>query len=446
MTREPYESKAHIRKKRLLTIGGAIMLAIGFIGAIHFGSILINESAHQEIYPTNQRPVPIFFGLIISPLYAEIAFVIIGVVGFSLAVHGVAMYKKVSSNSDYFNITNIIIFVDFVVIFVVFYFLLSTESTSKWFEKTMNINRGPSAYFPLHFITTLMAVLIYSGIIYMIYRIQTAGENKFNDYKDDNLLFSKAENDKREDIIANVTRIYKGNTKEENDKKVKKEFERWLKERFHVKEKDESLPVIGLDAGAAAGLAALIVSFAVAFLANFVQIPILDYEVELPADSNDNQYQIKINNYGNAPAKHVLLNLEQSRVNFTGFIINPYLANHVTEEHNTTLGSGKGFIDIEDIPAFSRTDIIAEMDASSVKDRNNSKLTVNVRSDESVGKVNTMVLGVYYVPILIVALVVPILFWIGTIPRDEKNAFRAVLLLFEGVVVGAVFVSFYYRA
>jgi hypothetical protein len=61
---------AYTMKKRLLIISGAIMLAIGFMGAIPFGSIVINEAEQQELNPTTQRPEPIFFG-IISPLYAE---------------------------------------------------------------------------------------------------------------------------------------------------------------------------------------------------------------------------------------------------------------------------------------------------------------------------------------------------------------------------------------
>ena len=61
---------AYTMKKRLLIISGAIMLAIGFMGAIPFGSIVINEAAQQELDLTTQRPEPIFFG-IISPLYAE---------------------------------------------------------------------------------------------------------------------------------------------------------------------------------------------------------------------------------------------------------------------------------------------------------------------------------------------------------------------------------------
>jgi hypothetical protein len=79
-------------KKRLLIISGAIMLAIGIIGAISFGSIVINEAAQQQLNPTTQRPNNIYG--IISPLYAELAFMIIGVVGFSLLVLGAALRKE----------------------------------------------------------------------------------------------------------------------------------------------------------------------------------------------------------------------------------------------------------------------------------------------------------------------------------------------------------------
>ena len=79
-------------KKRLLIISGAIMLAIGIIGSISFGSIVINEAAQQQLNPTTQRPNNIYG--IISPLYAEIAFMTIGVVGFSLLVLGATLRKE----------------------------------------------------------------------------------------------------------------------------------------------------------------------------------------------------------------------------------------------------------------------------------------------------------------------------------------------------------------
>ncbi len=43
-------------EKRGLDIIGAIILAIGFIGAIPFNSIVINKASQQEINPTNAHP------------------------------------------------------------------------------------------------------------------------------------------------------------------------------------------------------------------------------------------------------------------------------------------------------------------------------------------------------------------------------------------------------
>lgn len=83
---------AFTMKKRLLIISGAIMLAIGFIGSMSFGSIVIEEAANQELNPTTQRPNPIYG--IISPLYAELTFITICVVGFSLLVFGVTLRKE----------------------------------------------------------------------------------------------------------------------------------------------------------------------------------------------------------------------------------------------------------------------------------------------------------------------------------------------------------------
>lgn len=63
-----------------------------------FSSIVINEAAQQELDPTTQRPEPIFFG-IISPLYAEMVFMAIGVVGFSLLVLGGSMHQEEEEES-----------------------------------------------------------------------------------------------------------------------------------------------------------------------------------------------------------------------------------------------------------------------------------------------------------------------------------------------------------
>jgi hypothetical protein len=43
-------------KKRVLIIIGAIILAIGFIGASLLVSIVTNKASQQEINPTNAHP------------------------------------------------------------------------------------------------------------------------------------------------------------------------------------------------------------------------------------------------------------------------------------------------------------------------------------------------------------------------------------------------------
>ena len=43
-------------EKKVLIIIGAIILAIGFIGAIPFSSIVTNKASQQEINPTNAHP------------------------------------------------------------------------------------------------------------------------------------------------------------------------------------------------------------------------------------------------------------------------------------------------------------------------------------------------------------------------------------------------------
>jgi hypothetical protein len=72
-------------KKRFLEIIGAIMSVIGFIDAIPFGSIAINESSQQEINPTDAYPKKPIYG-IISPLYAKMVFIITGSVGVAVIV------------------------------------------------------------------------------------------------------------------------------------------------------------------------------------------------------------------------------------------------------------------------------------------------------------------------------------------------------------------------
>src|SRR5215213_3532042 len=90
--------------------------------------------------------------------------------------------------------------------------------------------------------------------------------------------------------------------------------------------------------------------------------------------------------------------VEQNGATFTSFSINPLLRKTSYGRKLNNYRNGKGFIGIENISAFSRIDIAAaEVGPSGVKDEDNSKLTVNIPSDETVGKCNTYVFSRYII-------------------------------------------------
>jgi hypothetical protein len=72
-------------------------------------------------------------------------------------------------------------------------------------------------------------------------------------------------------------------------------------------------------------------------------------------------------------------------------------------------------------------------------------LKVSIRSDETVAKRNTFALALFYTPLILAFLIIPILFWLGRIARSKTNTFRIILFLIQGVTLGSVLVSFYYR-
>jgi hypothetical protein len=87
-------------EKRFLIIIGAIMLAIGFIGAIPL-VLLYKWGSSTRVRSHNSTPRAIFFG-IISPLYAEIVFIFIitGNVGIAVLVLSLLCKKNQSGNDD----------------------------------------------------------------------------------------------------------------------------------------------------------------------------------------------------------------------------------------------------------------------------------------------------------------------------------------------------------
>ena len=73
-----------LHNKKAMIITGAILIGIGAAGAISLGPMLIQDYATGNIDPTTGRPYPVFG--IISPLYAQIAFIVVAIVGLGLLV------------------------------------------------------------------------------------------------------------------------------------------------------------------------------------------------------------------------------------------------------------------------------------------------------------------------------------------------------------------------
>jgi hypothetical protein len=73
-----------LHNKKAMIITGAILISIGAAGAISLGPMLIQDYATGNVDPTTARPYPVFG--IISPLYAQIAFIGVAIVGLGLLV------------------------------------------------------------------------------------------------------------------------------------------------------------------------------------------------------------------------------------------------------------------------------------------------------------------------------------------------------------------------
>jgi hypothetical protein len=75
----------HNRKATIIT--GAIMMVVGAVVSAFLGSVLIQDYTTGNINPTEGRPYPAYG--IISPLYTQIVFIIIAIIGLGLLVWSV---------------------------------------------------------------------------------------------------------------------------------------------------------------------------------------------------------------------------------------------------------------------------------------------------------------------------------------------------------------------
>jgi hypothetical protein len=84
-------------------------------------------------------------------------------------------------DGDYLNTVNIIGSIVFGIIFSTIYFLFSVYPD---FFKEQGLSYSPSGFIPVPLFITLAALLVFSGIIFMIYRIQVAGVRLYLDNRD----------------------------------------------------------------------------------------------------------------------------------------------------------------------------------------------------------------------------------------------------------------------
>jgi len=76
-----------LHNNKAMMITGTIMLVVGVVVSAFLGSVLVHDYTSGNISPMDSRPYPVYG--IISPLYAQIVFIIIAVLGLGLVVWAV---------------------------------------------------------------------------------------------------------------------------------------------------------------------------------------------------------------------------------------------------------------------------------------------------------------------------------------------------------------------
>ena len=76
-----------LHNDKAMLIVGIIMMVIGGVISTYLGLVLVRDYTAGNISPMDARPYPVYG--IISPLYAQIVFIIIAVLGLGLLVWAV---------------------------------------------------------------------------------------------------------------------------------------------------------------------------------------------------------------------------------------------------------------------------------------------------------------------------------------------------------------------
>ncbi|HEX5979440.1 MAG TPA: hypothetical protein VE573_08065 [Nitrososphaeraceae archaeon] len=76
-----------LHNNKAMMIAGAIMTIVGAVVSAYLGSVLVQDYTSGNISPLDARPYPVYG--IISPLYTQIAFIVIAMIGLGLLVWSV---------------------------------------------------------------------------------------------------------------------------------------------------------------------------------------------------------------------------------------------------------------------------------------------------------------------------------------------------------------------
>ena len=84
-----------LHNNKAMMIAGAIMTIVGAVVSAYLGSVLVQDYTSGNISPLDARPYPVYG--IISPLYTQIVFIIIAILGlglFAWAISGTGLGKS----------------------------------------------------------------------------------------------------------------------------------------------------------------------------------------------------------------------------------------------------------------------------------------------------------------------------------------------------------------
>jgi dipeptide/tripeptide permease len=83
------------KKAKALIVAGAILLAIGFIGGLYFGAIVVNQASQGTLNTVTSSPYPVN-GM--DPFFAEKLFIGIAILGVAVLALGLASRGRDKSN------------------------------------------------------------------------------------------------------------------------------------------------------------------------------------------------------------------------------------------------------------------------------------------------------------------------------------------------------------